>query len=120
MPYHDPVRPYVNYWFASSEGSNARSFVECISEANQVRLEAEGGACIMYTHFGHGYHDGGGVNRRFRELMTRLAKKKAWFVPVSDLLDFLIQAKGKTRLSARDRARLERRWLIHKVRFGTA
>ena len=26
-----------------------------LTEAAQDRLEAEGGACIMYTHFGHGF-----------------------------------------------------------------
>ena len=43
MPYHDPDRPYVNYWFASSEGRDVESFVSTISEANQDRLAGEGG-----------------------------------------------------------------------------
>ncbi len=29
MPYRDPARPYVNTWFASSEGANVRSF-QCL------------------------------------------------------------------------------------------
>ena len=45
MPYHDPQRPYVNYWYASSEGANVESFVRCLQEPNQERLEDEGGAC---------------------------------------------------------------------------
>ena len=28
MPYHDPRRPYVNYWFASSEGANVQLFIK--------------------------------------------------------------------------------------------
>jgi hypothetical protein len=51
MPYHDPKRPYVNYWFASSEGPNVEAFNRCIAERNQDRLEEEGGGCFMYTHF---------------------------------------------------------------------
>ena len=43
MPYHDPQRPYVNYWFAASEGRDFDSFTKCISEQNQDRLEEEGG-----------------------------------------------------------------------------
>src|SRR5205823_5027421 len=35
MPYHDPARTYVNYWFASSEGSMVGSFNRTIAEANQ-------------------------------------------------------------------------------------
>ena len=56
MPYHDLKKRYVNYWFTSSEGSNVRTFNECISEQNQDQLEEEGGACIMYTHFGCGFY----------------------------------------------------------------
>ena len=55
MPYHDPQRPFVNQWYASSEGANCASFNAMLTEAAQDRLEAEGGACIMYTHFGHGF-----------------------------------------------------------------
>lgn len=35
MPYHDPLRPFVNAWYASSEGSNVSRLTETISEANQ-------------------------------------------------------------------------------------
>jgi hypothetical protein len=55
MPYRDPVRPYVNAWYASTEGSHVVRFTNAISERKQDRLEEQGGACIMYTHFGHGY-----------------------------------------------------------------
>ncbi|HEY3067330.1 MAG TPA: hypothetical protein VGL09_16165 [Methylomirabilota bacterium] len=82
MPYHDPRRPYVRTWFASSEGGDLRTFVETISERNQDLLEAEGGACIMYTHFGMGFVQHGQLDPRFRSLMRRLGKKKGWFVPV--------------------------------------
>ena len=55
MPYHDPDRPYVNAWFAASEGADVTAFNRCLSEEHQDRLEAEGGACIMYTHFASGF-----------------------------------------------------------------
>jgi len=117
MPYHDPARPYVNYWFASSEGARVDSFNRTLSEENQDRLQQQGGACIMYTHFANGFCDRGVLNRRFRDLMTRLAKKNGWFVPVTTLLDF-IQTRGHHELSARERTTLERKWLLHKIRVG--
>jgi hypothetical protein len=120
MPYHDPGRPYVNYWFASSEGAVPDSFVERIDERHIDRLEEEGGACIMYTHFGLGFWDGR-LHPRFRELMTRLAQRNGWFVPVSELLDYLLAQHGdESVLTPAQRRQLERRWLLHKVRFGTA
>jgi hypothetical protein len=120
MPYHDPLRPYVNYWYASSEGANAASFNERIAEAQQDRLEEEGGACIMYTHFGHGYWERGRLNPRFRTLIDRLSRRNGWFVPVSTLLDHLLSSRSHTAISDTERSTLEWRWLWHKLRYGTA
>jgi hypothetical protein len=117
MPYHDPARPFVNYWFASTEGSDVRSFGRALSERNQDRLEAAGGACVMYTHFASGFVDGTTPDPRFVRLMTRLAAKGGWFVPVATMLDHLRAAgSGGGTITAAERARLERAWLRHKLR----
>jgi hypothetical protein len=120
MPYHDPARPWVNFWFASAEGDQYPRFERMLGEANQDRLEAEGGACIMYTHFGHGFVEGGRLRPRFVALMERLAAKDGWFVPVTTLLEHLRARRADTTLTTRQRARLEWRWLRHKARYGTA
>jgi hypothetical protein len=53
--------------------------------------------------------------------MTRLARRNGWFVPVSELLDYLLaQRGGQSVLQAAERRELERRWLLHNVRFGNA
>ncbi|MGA2034648.1 MAG: hypothetical protein ABSG68_20565 [Thermoguttaceae bacterium] len=119
MPYHDPQRPYVNYWFASSNGGNAQDFVNCIAEENQDRLEEEGGACIMYAHLARGFAEGGRINPRLEHLIRRLAAKKGWFVPVATLLDHLQKLRGPHEITARERRRLERKWLWEKLLVGT-
>lgn len=119
MPYHDPDRPYVNYWFASSGGSTVSDFTNCISEENQDRLEAQGGACIMYAHFAFGFYQDGKLNDRFMFLMERLRKKNGWFVPVSVLLDYLLGMKGHNVITDEERRRLERVWLSRKIWIGT-
>jgi hypothetical protein len=119
MPYHDATKPYVNYWFASSNGRDADAFTRCISEANQDRLEAEGGACIMYTHFSIGFHDGRSLNPKFERLMKRLAAKNGWFVPAATLLDHLQAQNGPCTITDRQRRWLERKWLWEKVFVGT-
>jgi hypothetical protein len=120
MPYHDPERPYVNRWFASTEGATISGFLERMTEANQEQLESEGGCCIMYTHFGLGFCQDGVVHPRFVELMQRLSRRKGWFVPVSTLLDYMEAQRGPVVLTDSARSQLERRWLWHKIRFGTA
>jgi hypothetical protein len=118
MPYHDPDRPYVRAWFASSEGASVDAFTSCVSEAAQERLEAAGGACIMYTHFAAGFTRDGVLDARFRGLMERLAARNGWFVPVTTLLDYLAEQRGLASVTAGQRAALERRWLRSKIQVG--
>ena len=120
MPYRDPDRPDANLWYASTDGHNAESYVRMLSEENQDRLEGEGGACIMYTHFAYQFFENGQLHKEFRRLMERLAKKNGWFVPIGTLLDYMVEKKGVHTITARERSALERRWLYHKVRYGTA
>jgi len=119
MPYHDPRRPYVNYWFASTEGRRIETFIRALSEENQQRLEEEGGACIMYTHFALDFWRDGQLDTRFRRLMERLAGRPGWFVPVSTLLDHILARRGPHELTGRQRRQLERRWLWQRMRAGS-
>jgi hypothetical protein len=120
MPYHDPHRPYVQAWYASAEGSNVVRFTRTICEANQDQLEHEGGAAIMYTHFGHGFVENGRLHPAFKTLMHRLSRKNGWFVPVGVLLDYLRRAHEPLHITNAQRRRLERRWLWQKMIRGTS
>jgi hypothetical protein len=91
MPYHDSTRPYVPYWFSSSNGSGVEKFCALISEANQDRLVAEHGACIVYTHFGSNFYP---LRPDFKRLIRRLGSLPGWFVPASTLLNHLGQSRG--------------------------
>jgi hypothetical protein len=120
MPYADPIRPYVRQWFSATEGDKAPRFLRTLEDDNQDRLEQEGGACIMYTHFGHGYVQNGRLRPEFCRLMERLARKNGWFVPVSTLLDYLAAKRGVVVLTDIKRNYLERRWIWEKLFRGTS
>ena len=115
MPYQDPARPYVNYWFAASEGANIDSFNAMMSDENQERLVREGGACIMYTHFASGFLENGRINKRFQVLMERMSRMNGWFVPVHALLDYILQTRGDHCITGAETNSLERQWLWHKL-----
>ncbi|MFI5071021.1 MAG: hypothetical protein ACHP8A_09035 [Terriglobales bacterium] len=115
MPYHDPARPFVNHWFSSCRGGNAESFCETLCEANQDRLEEEGGVCIMYTHLACGFARRGVVERRTEQLLRRLADRDGWFVSVSTLLDFLRSERKATIIPAAELASMEHRWAFEKA-----
>jgi hypothetical protein len=118
MPYHDKERPYVPYWFASSNGKNAKTFLKLLSESNQDALEEQGGACIVYTHFGLGFASDGILDSRFRLLMQRLTRKNGWFVPVGVLLNYLLAQRSDSVLTTRQRRDMEWRWLGNKLLKG--
>jgi hypothetical protein len=119
MPYYDEKRPYVNLWFASANGGNISHFNKCLTEKNQDRLEYEGGACIMYTHFSQGFLHGKQLDKQFVTLMQRLRRKNGWFVPVAVLLDYVLMIQGVHTITDQERKKLERKWLLEKVTVGT-
>jgi hypothetical protein len=118
MPYSDPLRPYVREWFSGADGTDCRTFVRAISEKRQDQLEAEGGLCILYTHFGKYFVQDGKLDGEFVRLMKRLAGKNAWFAPVSTILDFLKQKNGERVITAKQRGELEWKWLSEKIFRG--
>lgn len=114
LPYFDPHKPLVPHWFSSSDGADVERCCALLSEANQERLEAQGGVCIMYTHFACGFVEDGRVNPRFAELLARLARRGGWFVPVGPLLDHLRAQRGGT-IPPRELARMERLWVAERL-----
>ncbi len=119
MPYHDPRRPYVRSYFASSAAPEPESFASVLSEEAQDRLVDRGGLCILYTHLGVKFCSEGRLDPRFERLMTRLAAQGGWFAPVGEVLGFLEERNGGLhQLTDGERRRLEWRWLGQKLREG--
>lgn len=115
MPYHDPDRPYVNAWFASSNGTDVETFLKCVTPESINQLEESGGACIIYTHLARGFYEHGRLNPQFVKTMKYLAGRPGWFVPAGTLLDFLDSDPTRRPFTPSARARLERKWLAQKL-----
>lgn len=109
MPYHEPRFPWVAAWFSSSDGADETRFERLLSEENQDLLEAEGGCCIVYTHFGKGFVGADGrVVPVVERLLRRLASRSGWFAPVEEVLRFLDQGRVRI-LTPWQRFRLDMR-----------
>lgn len=105
MPYHDPYKPYVKYWYACSDGANRESFNRLLSRENIDRLIREKGTAIIYTHFASGFVDKKGtLNEETRNLLTYVAShKNGWFVPVNVILDRFIAIRSIKIIEEEDR-----------------
>ena len=94
MPFHDPMRPYVNGWFASSDGADCQRFNRLLSRENVDKLIAERGACIVYTHFAKGFARYKGsvwiLSDDFQKTLEYLTSREGgWYPTASELLDRL-------------------------------
>jgi hypothetical protein len=118
LPYHDPRRPYVNYWFSSSDAPLLPNFVNLLSGDRLDRLEEAGGVCIMYTHFGSDFAPNGQLDPSFVRTMERIAARSGWVAPVGEVLDHLRASRDETLLLDTERARLERRWVLDRIRYS--
>ena len=119
IPYYDPATPYVNNWFHTSDGASVDAFNRLLCKENLDQLEREGGVCIVYTHLAYGFYKDGVLHSSTKERLKDLASRDGWFVPASDILDYLRQYHaGRQSLSLRQKVYLEVRWVIEKIVFG--
>lgn len=117
MPYRQKHKQdYSNYWFSSSDGENSELFSKLLSKANVDELENENGCCIVYTHFAYGFVDENGkVNKDFEERLRYLSSKNGWFVPASELLDYLQSYRKKDYISGCNVFLLDMKWILERV-----
>jgi hypothetical protein len=89
MPYHDPRRPLVRWWFSATDADSVDQFRELVRPERLDQLEAEKGVCIVATHLGKGFTKGGVVDAEVARLLAGLGKRNGWFPTVGELLDWL-------------------------------
>jgi hypothetical protein len=118
MPYHDPAKPFVNMWFASSEAPEVNSFNKLIDKVNIDKLEQQEGCCIIYTHFGKNFVKNGILNQEFVNKMSDLARRNGWFSSASEILDYIDTFHDSDKISLFSRFNLEVKWLYHKLKVG--
>jgi hypothetical protein len=110
MPYHDPRRPLVRWWFSASDAEDCGEFNALLSSANQERLEREGGFCIVATHLGKGFVRNGEVHPGTRERLEELARRPGWFPTVGELLDYLRVGSAGRQLPRMEWQAMQWRW----------
>jgi hypothetical protein len=110
MPYRDPGRPYVRWWFSATDAEDVDEFNQLLQPERQRQLEAEGGVCIIATHFGKGFGGGGTAHPETRRLLELLAARNGWFPPVGELLDWLRAQHQSDGLPSREWRRMQWRW----------
>jgi hypothetical protein len=116
MPYRVPAAQHVNLWFSTADAPDVGAFVRLLSRQNIDRLDRTGGVCIVSTHLGKGFARDGCLDSQVENIFKILSVKQGWYVPATELLDYLVEVQGKGRtLDAWQTAMLEMRYLVNKV-----
>jgi len=116
MPYHVASTPYVRYWFSTTDAPDVNAFNRVVSRQRIDQLAADGGVCVVSTHFGKGFVRDGRVNPETKSLLRHLADKGGWLVPVSEVLDRLLATgRGRT-LTQGELLRIELRFVAERIR----
>jgi hypothetical protein len=120
----DPKMPYrvrrkeafSNLWFSSSDGHTVAELNQLLQPEQVDSLERDGGGCIIYTHFASGFVDAKGkLDPVFKRQMEYLSSKEGWFVPVSPLLDHLVETGSSDDPGNLYRMRQELVWLKDRI-----
>jgi hypothetical protein len=119
MPYRIPSTKYVNYWFSTADAPDVHAFNRLLRYDRIDQLERDGGICIVSTHLGKGFVRNGKLNSDADGIFRYLAGKSGWFIPVSDLLDYLLKCHKGDELGQGQRIQLECRFLIDKLIAAT-
>ena len=118
MPNKDPDKQlYSNYWFSSSDGHTLEEFNDITNNLNIDKLKKEKGLSIIYTHFASGFVDSEGkLNATFRKNMDYLSKQNGWFVPASEILDYLLSQKQDEDTNSLYINKLDFSWLFDRIK----
>ena len=118
MPYRLRGTKYVNFWFSTSDAPDVRAFNQLLTRERLDQLERDGGVCIVSTHLGKGFATDGKLDRDTDRILRYLSGRPGWYVPVSELLDYLRSKQGGRELSEWTRFKLEWQYVLDKLKLA--
>jgi hypothetical protein len=117
-----PGRPYINRtkqrevkFFNTADAPDVNAFNALVNKDSLDRLCREGGWCVLSTHLGKGFCRRGTVNAEFKETIEYLGTLPGYFVPVSKLLDYVGEQRGRKPMSRLENIRMEYGHIIDRI-----
>jgi hypothetical protein len=114
-PYHEPSKPYVRRWFCTSDAPDVEAFVRLVNKKAVDEMMERRGFSIVSTHLGKGFVRDGRVDPRVEEALRYVASLPGWFVPASEILDWVSKTTGVSRVSAGRMLLLEASFVLDRL-----
>lgn len=120
MPYHDPRRPLIPFWFSASDAETVREFNRLTAPHNVDRLARQRGFTVVATHLGKGFVRDGEVDPVTRRNLEHLAGAGGWYPTTGELLDWLRARRTRGSLPSGEWLRMQLRfsWDLARRRMG--
>ena len=106
-PFHDSDKMHKPLFFNTVEASDVAVFNKFINKSSIDKLRNQNGWAIISTHLGKRFYRNNCLDPEFRKSMEYLASLPGWFVPVSQLLDFVGDEVGSHEITKLERTKME-------------
>ena len=114
-PFRDSAKQSGPLFFNTTDASDVSVFNKFINIASIDKLREQNGWAIVSTHLGKGFYRDNRLDPEFKRSMEYLANLPGWFVPVSQLLDFISAEVGSQEISTIERFRIELSHIIDRI-----
>jgi hypothetical protein len=115
-PYHDKTKQNKILLFNTADAPDVLTFNKLVNPSAIDKLQNQNGWGIVTTHLGKGFYRNNRLNPEFKANMEYLATLPGWFVPSSQLLDFLKVESGKSEISPIEQFRMEYSHVLDRVK----
>jgi hypothetical protein len=115
-PYHDKTKQNKTLFFNTTDAPDVLAFNKLVNPSTIDKLQKENGWAIVTSHLGKGFYWNNRLDPEFKENMEYLASLPGWFVPTSQLLDFLTIESGEYEISTIEQFRMEYSHVLDRVK----
>jgi len=115
-PFLDLAKQNKTMFFNTADAPDVIAFNKLVNRKTIDRLRKDRGWAIVSTHLGKGFYRNNKIDSEFKKTMKYLTKLPCWFVPVSELLDFIKIEKGSQQIAYMERVVMEYSHILDRVK----
>ncbi len=115
-PFLDLAKQKKTMFFNTADAPDVIAFNKLVNRKTLDRLCKDGGWAIVSTHLGKGFYRDNKIDSDFKKTMKYLAKLPCWFVPVSELLDFIKVENGSQQITYLERVLMEYSHILDRIK----
>jgi len=115
-PYFERAKQKSSCFFNTADAPNIYAYNRLVNRNSIDKLKKEGGWAVVSTHLGKGFFRYGKLNKDFVDTMEYISKLGGWYVPVSELLDYISVKNGAKQINNAVRFSMEINHVIDRVK----